>query len=280
MRQGVNVRDNIVAASWVDAAIVKIISNADDSSVSTVQRRIRQEKTTFKTPKCVVEYNAGMQGVDRLDQLRARFSIADGHSFKKWHRKLAMAFIDIARCNGYITRKLVLGQNGARDMHRDYMEELTMQLLTGEWKNSIGDDGMLFDNPDVAQEPATPSKISRALNPPTPTQQCVAQNSSQVIQSRPKRQCIVCRFENRYPTEVTNYCKTHKVSLCMKMYPRDNSITYACEDFSLNCWEKFHQFYLPRGVFNSNGKLRRGSELAKEKKAFDAAHELSSTRTS
>jgi hypothetical protein len=132
--QAVCLDHNLIAASWVDANVVNIVSNADESTFVAVERRIKQNKVAFKAPKCVHEYNSGMQGVDRLDQLRARFSISDGHSFKKWHLKLAMAFIDIARCNAFVTRKLALGEEGekSRDLHREFMIELTSQLLHGE----------------------------------------------------------------------------------------------------------------------------------------------------
>ncbi|GMF15665.1 unnamed protein product [Phytophthora fragariaefolia] len=83
MRQEVCIDKHIVAASWVDGSIVNVISNADDSGTATVYRRIKQERVRFEAPKCVSEYNAAMQGVDRHDQLRGRFSLADGHSFKK-----------------------------------------------------------------------------------------------------------------------------------------------------------------------------------------------------
>ena len=84
-----------------------------------------------------------MQGVDRIDQLRGRFSIADGHSFKKWHKKLAMAYIDIARCNAFIARKMTGVYASARDPHREFMIELSSQLIHGEWEVAIGDNGIM-----------------------------------------------------------------------------------------------------------------------------------------
>jgi hypothetical protein len=79
-----------------------------------------------------------MQGVDRLDQLRARFSIADGHSFQKWHKKLAMAFIDIARVNAFVTRKLACRELlTERDPHRSFMVKMTQDLLSGGWQSTI-----------------------------------------------------------------------------------------------------------------------------------------------
>ncbi|GMG16985.1 unnamed protein product [Phytophthora fragariaefolia] len=81
----------LVAASWVDGSIVNVVSNADASNVSTVYRRIKDKEVAFTAPTCIAEYNSAMQGVDRHDKLRGRFSLADGHSFQKWHKKIAMA---------------------------------------------------------------------------------------------------------------------------------------------------------------------------------------------
>ena len=79
-----------------------------------------------------------MQGVDRLDQLRTRFSISDSQTFQRWHIKLAMAFIDIGRCNAYSTRKIANKENikHQRDPHRIFIMELINEFLHGTWKNA------------------------------------------------------------------------------------------------------------------------------------------------
>ncbi|POM81270.1 LOW QUALITY PROTEIN: Transposase [Phytophthora palmivora] len=56
-------------------------------AVSTIHKTV----AASCAPTCVKEYNTYMQGVDQLDQIRGRFSIADGHSFKKWFKKLGLA---------------------------------------------------------------------------------------------------------------------------------------------------------------------------------------------
>ncbi|GMF42408.1 unnamed protein product [Phytophthora fragariaefolia] len=82
-RHGVSVEHQMLAASWCDGNIVRVVSNADASILSTVQRRVGADTIQCAATLCVKNYNAYMQGVDRLDQTRARFSIADGHSFQK-----------------------------------------------------------------------------------------------------------------------------------------------------------------------------------------------------
>lgn len=85
-----------------------VISNGDPSTLTTVTRQVRAERRSYSTLSCNKEYNANMQGVDRLDQMRARFSLADGHFFKTWHKKLALALIDVAKVNAYLTRRLAM----------------------------------------------------------------------------------------------------------------------------------------------------------------------------
>lgn len=88
MNQGVCVEKHIVAASWVDGAVVSIVSNADSSGTSTVHRRIGQTKVASRhrpasrttTQQCKVligttNYEAGFQSLT---------SIPSRSSIKSW----------------------------------------------------------------------------------------------------------------------------------------------------------------------------------------------------
>lgn len=79
LRQAVSSEHNMIAVSWCDGNIVDMVSNADASTVSSVTRTVGNESAEFPAPSCVRQYNKNMQGVDRLDQIRERFSIDDGH---------------------------------------------------------------------------------------------------------------------------------------------------------------------------------------------------------
>ncbi|KAJ0391748.1 hypothetical protein P43SY_011897 [Pythium insidiosum] len=92
---------------------------------------LKYTSTNYPAPRCVAEYNKHMQGVDRLDQLRAKYSLADGHSMQKWHKKLALAFIDIARVNAYVTKCMVDGSDKSiRNQHRQFMIDLASELIS------------------------------------------------------------------------------------------------------------------------------------------------------
>jgi hypothetical protein len=137
-------RELKMAASWCDGNIVTIISNADPSTISTVTRLVKRK---IGVPAlCIKEYNTNMQGVDRNDQIRARCSVADGHSFKKWYKKLGFAIVDIARVNAYLTQRLCMNDpRSSRDSHRQFMIELIQEMLNGKWQDAPGEDIMLFE---------------------------------------------------------------------------------------------------------------------------------------
>ena len=125
-----------------------MVSNADASEMGSVQRTVKASIQQIPAPVCVGEYNQYMQGVDRLDQMRSRFSISDGHSFKKWHKKLAMALIDIARFNAFMTRKKVVGTRDpvgteSRDPHRTFVMQLIRELINGEWDLAPSDEDVI-----------------------------------------------------------------------------------------------------------------------------------------
>ncbi len=286
----VNTSHKIVACSWMDGSIVNMLSNADSSGSTKIYRQIKQNKVEFCAPVVVREYNAAMQGVDRLDQLRARFSICDGHSFQKWHKKLALAFIDIARVNAYVTRKLAMdsekkkqkSREEERDPHRFFMFQLIGDLLNGKWADAMDSEALLIGSTQDMRAPSTPAQvpISRKASP-SPQFQCDAYSSTYVTthlkkKSRDARECVICRHEGRKATQKTDYCQNHKVCLCKQLYMRHDeqnngfylqtSIDGPNYDYSWTCWDKFHRYYLPQGLFNVNGNIMKQSNMNKESK--------------
>ena len=275
--QGVSASGKIVAASWMDGNAVNIISNADSSDQVQVTRLIGKESMAFPAPRCVAEYNQHMQGVDRMDQLRAKYSLADGHSFKKWHKKLAMAFIDMARCNAYVTRCLATSDKPrGRNPHMVFMVELASELISGRWKEGAEEDGMFFaDAPSTTQATmSSPRPHSVPPSPSIPTCDFVLSSAQFPTATRGKRGCRVCIFEGRYETVKTNYCIKHNVCLCTNTYPTTPSLAdVVCPHPDWSCWRKYHEFYLPMGLFNDKGRIKRSSTLHKTKRALSMAVE-------
>ncbi len=163
-----------------------------------------------------------------MDQLRARFSLADGHSFKKWYRKMAMAFIDMARVNAYVTRKLAVPTDlSDRDAHRLFITELTVSLINGGWKSSINEKKMMYAPPtfagvssrDILSTTPCSRSTSDAADADVEAEVCIYEKSKDVFESsvhkqrKSKRYCVICMLEGRKPTTDTVFCSNHQVSL-------------------------------------------------------------------
>ncbi|KAG3161410.1 hypothetical protein PI124_g5979 [Phytophthora idaei] len=217
-----------------------------------------------------------MQVVDRLDQVRGRFSLADGHSFKKWFKKLGFALVDVARSDAYFTRKLALGLTNDRDSHRGFIVHLSSELLSGKWKEAPSEKRMFYTNVEslgasveVGDEMSPSSAVWVAGRRDVdgvignPQKRCSAIASKQLYPefNRKRRQYVVCRWEDRYATEGTDFCVLHNVCLCQHVFIATEP--YMCPMQTWTFWKKYHRFYLPRKLFSAKGKVRTSSQLYK-----------------
>jgi hypothetical protein len=232
--------------------------------MGVVTRLVGQVHQQFPAPACISEYNKHMQGVDRLDQLRAKYSIADGHSMQKWHLKLALAFIDIARVNAYVTKRMRDNYKSLRNPHQDFMAELASEMISGRWKETADDGGVFIaDMVRTATGNVTPSPSTPVT--PTPSEstcQFVLSSKEFPDATRGKRGCKVCLFEGRVATMKTNYCINHNICLCTGNYPIQADLAHiVCSEEGWSCWRKFHEFYLPQGLYNSQGRIKRSSKI-------------------
>ncbi|RHY24205.1 hypothetical protein DYB32_008941, partial [Aphanomyces invadans] len=107
---------------------VPVAKTADATTKSYVNRRIGGQTTRQECLSLVGRYNMYMQGVDRHDQLRERFSIGSGASFKHWYRKLGFALIDIAITNLFVLWSLSDRVNRS-DAHMYFPTRLAKQML-------------------------------------------------------------------------------------------------------------------------------------------------------
>lgn len=236
----------MLCASWNDGNEVSIMSTADGTTMATVERRMGARREPIPAPEAIKNYNRYMQGVDRLDQLRACFSLTDGHSFKYWYRKLAFGLIDMARVNAYQARKSILEHSNAwksqREPHRHFVRQLTRQLLAKKWRSFLPTPIQT----QLDQSPAVRSVCSHVdSSVPFPKQ-------------RRKRECIVCKWEGRGEKSNTIYCVNHMVSLCNKKW-ETQYLAHRCPNTDFTCWEKYHQFYQPQGLYSSVGSRTRAS---------------------
>jgi hypothetical protein len=123
-------RKRIAAFGWLDGNPVHFITTADGNAATTVNRRIGREQKAIEAPVGIRNYNAGMQAVDRHDQLRERFPLCSRHGFKKYYQKIALGLIDMAVVNAWIHYKLVNPEKCSNELARyEFMDALVSLLL-------------------------------------------------------------------------------------------------------------------------------------------------------
>ncbi|RHZ11229.1 hypothetical protein DYB37_010905, partial [Aphanomyces astaci] len=175
-------------------------------------------------------YNKYMQGVDRHDQLRERFSIASGASFKHCYKKLGFALIDIAITNLYVLYTLC------------EPTQVPMTQSAKVLKKAAAEDKAAALKRDASlRQPPTPSFTSRATD----------KQAEVSYDQRMHRYCVVCYFERNKELIKTQWCDVHKVYLCTKAYePSDQQVpAHVCPYAAWSCWDKFHSLYHTKGLF-------------------------------
>jgi hypothetical protein len=279
--------NNLSMLSWIDNGTVYLLSNCDSSSdlIQVTRRKsLTPEAITLQGLQVCREYSKNMQGVDRLDQNRCRFSVAKGHSAKKWYVKMGLSLIDLAKSNAYLTRRLVLKTrkvpDPAGDPHLTFMLELVRQLITEEWKQVPLNDVLFYD---LVPSPTTSTSIADFMSPEKgrtikPTARHPVLSPTVVINCKPVHpkyystairagECAVCRFELRGRKQAGNFCMTHCVALCLTIRPAPESYDFVCPDQTLSCWDKFHNYYQQLEIFSSKGNLNKAHEVVKKQVA-------------
>lgn len=264
---------------WVDGNPVHFLTTADGTVLNEVTRTVGRVKKKVSAPICVKRYNKGMQAVDRHDQLRQTFSLADRHDFKKYYVKIILGLVDMALVNAWIHYKLVNNSGGEcdKDASRyNFMDSLAESLLLTDWANfansehGISND-CIFDEIMERNQPVRKggrSKRARVAAEKEKAQvvtnrACVPYGYDEFMTDRNQKSgfaCQVCRFEER-GTRVKGVviCTTHCLRLCVKSYDRVkiynkdkkeiSDYSWMAPDESMSCWEKAHRFYIPKGLF-------------------------------
>ena len=94
--------NGLMVLLWKDKKLVKMLTTKHTSSMEELPKRNRPDVIVAK-PSCVVDYNQGMGGVDRSDQLAA--SHRSVRKFIKWYKKLFLYFFDMCLVNAHCLYK-------------------------------------------------------------------------------------------------------------------------------------------------------------------------------
>ncbi|GMF15663.1 unnamed protein product [Phytophthora fragariaefolia] len=131
--------------------------------------------------------------------------------------------VDTARCNAYVCHRLALNEQlscdeenldndgndvvlNMRDKHRSFVAGLAREMFDGTWKNNLSDDdGIPFTEANNVTAALSMSGCRGApKNISSETQEeCAGRESWLALsgKSQAMRECAVCRFECRKPTQ-------------------------------------------------------------------------------
>lgn len=200
----------ILALKWSDRKDVYLLStkhmNAQmtDTGKKKVHKGGRSERNKEMKPKCVMEYNHGMGGVDRQDQVLACFPVM--RKFLKGYRKIFFYMFDMALFNSYV---LYSKTQPKKNHYVNYRLDVAEQML----KTVVLPDYNVRGRPAHGDTPLRLQAIrwghfAKHIDP-TPKK------------SNPTRVCKVC-WKHKKRSETTCECKKCLVALhvphCFEKY--------------------------------------------------------------
>ncbi|XP_043529386.1 piggyBac transposable element-derived protein 4-like [Frieseomelitta varia] len=195
--------NGILALKWKDKRDVHIISTKHETAEMTEQGK-GQFNSTSK-PKCVIEHNKGMVGIDRQDRMLACFPVM--RKYTKKYRKVFFYVFDMALFNSYILFKKINTEK--KQSYAEYRIEIAESLLKNVPLPEYKGRGRLSNGDSPQRLHAQhwghfPKHID-----PTPSKQ------------KPSRACKVCA-KHKKRSETTWECKTCQIALhvpkCFERY--------------------------------------------------------------
>ncbi|GMF36072.1 unnamed protein product [Phytophthora fragariaefolia] len=127
-----------------------------------------------------------------------------------------------------------------------FFTELVSEFMSVRWKDAPSNERMVFGSSvadgTIATPTVTPQSKGYVMSSVHSNQiQCAVMSSKQMFKGkdRRKRECVVCRYEGRYLTAVTDYCLAYTVCLCRVVHDEINT-PFTCSQSTWTCWDKFH----------------------------------------
>lgn len=167
--------DALLALKCKDTKEVNILTTIHDERMQNIRNR-RNPANPLQKPKCIVDYNKYMGGVDCTDQLLQPFQVA--RKSMKWYKKLALHLVQLSMLNSFIPHK----KSGGRKPLLDFQRSVIASLLLVE------------NTPEIPREEAITRLTERHFIAPIPPTE---------KKEKPQKKCRVCtkrktRKESRY----------------------------------------------------------------------------------
>ncbi|XP_015117278.1 piggyBac transposable element-derived protein 4-like [Diachasma alloeum] len=180
---------DITVMKWYDKKNVTMISTFHDASMDVVTKRGKEKEK----PKCILEYNKYMGGVDLHDQLMQPFLLERKKS-NKWYIKLFKRFLNSSVVNAYIIYQKRTGTNvGQLDFRTELINEILIKYNAGRGQTN---------RPD-------PTDLRRLSG-----RHFIRKIPKTHIEKTLQRRCIVCTKHGRKKTSVY-WCEECNIGLCV-----------------------------------------------------------------
>ncbi len=166
--------------------------------------KLNKEGNRISKPACVIDYNRGMGGVDRSDQLAA--TCRSTRKYIKWYKKLFFYLLDMCITNAYVVHKEL--HAGVSQQLCDFKLQLVKEMISQSQLPKYSGRGRPHSGP-------TPSRMQGRHFP-----EKIPSNPSAKKQQAQKR-CTVC-YDKGLRKETLYQCDLCEVPLCVspcfKMY--------------------------------------------------------------
>lgn len=191
----------LLALKWQDKREVRLLSSLHNSSMVTAKRKNNED---IVKPKCVVDYNESMGGVDRTDMLLS--TTESVRKSVKWYKKVFFHLLDLAVLNSHCIYKM---KTGSLIPLLDFQRQLIKDLIA-KYKQ--------------VQPRSSGSRTSTGHSP----LRLIARHFPSMYPRRPKdnkkisKRCVVCSAQKKRK-ETCYTCRNCDVALCV-----------------VGCFEKYH----------------------------------------
>ena len=118
-------KKGLLAMVWRDKRDVRLLSTFHSAKMVDTGKKDRRTGAPIVKPELVIDYNKGMCGVDRSDQLTVAYTTS--RKCKKWYRKLFLHFFDMALSNAWLLFR-ELGNGKVKQIK--FRRELVRQILS------------------------------------------------------------------------------------------------------------------------------------------------------
>ena len=190
---------NIMALIWKDKKDVKMLSTMHNSEIIKTDKKDKNGNPIFK-PKCVLDYNKGMGGVDRSDQVSATYRST--RKYVKWYKKAFFYILDMSSKNAFALHKILGGTKSFYEFKLSLVEEIIMESNLPAYSSR----GCPHSGP-------TPLRLQGRHFP---------ERSPPIVQNRkPQKRCAVC-YEKGNRRETIYQCDQCHIPLyvdpCFKAF--------------------------------------------------------------